>query len=94
MASLLLAVEYVSALNQEEASMINHLVEMVVHPNSATGLDESVICNPVLNYAENFHVSSIFDCSREKSISIGSDMNGTDLTIALILINDIRPLIS
>jgi hypothetical protein len=27
-------------------------------------------------------------------ISKGSDQNGTDLTIVLILINDIRPLIS
>lgn len=45
--------------------MKNHLVEIVVHSNSVTDLDENTICNPALNYVKNFHVSSIFDCSRE-----------------------------
>jgi hypothetical protein len=53
------------ALNQTEISMKNTPLETVINENSATLLDANNIYNPALAYAEDFCISSVFDCKRE-----------------------------
>ena len=45
--------------------MNNDAVKISVNPDNLDRLDYESIYNPTLNYAEDFYLSSIFDCSRE-----------------------------
>ena len=45
--------------------MNNDAVKISVNPDNLDRLDNESIYNPTLNYAEDFYLSSIFDCSRE-----------------------------
>ena len=44
---------------------LNNSEEIAVNPNNTIVLDEKSIYNPTLTFAENFNISSIFDCGLE-----------------------------